>query len=848
MSVVINGQKPPGGLFRRLTRWLVFFAIVGMVAGGGFGFAAYVVLGEDLPNFTTLEDYRPKSVTRVFAQDSQLIGEFYRERRVVVPYERIPRRLVQAVLASEDDRFFDHEGIDYLGIVRAAIANLKAGRVVQGGSTITQQVAKSLLISAEGYKEGTAKKLSRKIKEAILARRLEQTLAKEEILALYLNQVFLGNHSYGVQVAAENYFRKNVEDLNLAEISLLAGLPQAPSRYSPFRYPERARKRRVYVLSRMVEVGFVTADEARKAEDMEITIFDAANTSRDTTPFFTEHVRRELNEMYGEDRVLDDGLSVWTTVDVELYRGAEDATYENLRDVDKRQGYRGPVLRITGSSMMKDFKERYDRELLRLGRLEKLEDGELYLGVIEEIDRKADVIELRIGPHKAILPLATMRWARKVNPQVWFESGLLREIPKTFKVGDVLHVRTTTLKKIRKDRYATPYLKSIPKVKKGGPKIQLVALEQEPNLESALLSVHADSGYVLSMIGGYSFDRSEFNRAVQACRQPGSSFKPVVYSAAIGLLGWTASTTILDAPLVANDPSAGVRWKPKNFEQKFLGEVTMRTALQNSMNVPAIKILDAVGVGDAINWAKKLGITTPLPPELGLALGAGCVTMADLVGAYSVFAGYGERPTRTFITRVIDRDGKVLLDRAYYKDPWISIGRKAERGLDRTLNPPERIIDATTAYLTTKLMRNVVLGGTGTMAQRLGSPVAGKTGTTNDSFDAWFVGFTTEIVTAAWVGYDDYVLPMGKYEQGGRAALPIWLDYMDVALKGRSTPEFEPPPGVVMIRIDPKTGKRAKPDTIGAVTEAYLAGSEPKEFVVDANTARLDEFGKEDNF
>ncbi len=840
MSVQYEGARPKGHLLSRVLRWTVFTGAVAAVAGAAIGLFFYVSLGEELPRFEKLEDYRPKVVSRVFAQDGQLIGEFYRERRVVVPYDRIPRRMVQALLASEDDRFFDHDGIDYWGILRAAAANVKAGRVVQGGSTITQQVAKSLLVAAEGYKSGTAKKLSRKIKEAILARRLEQHLQKEEILALYLNQVFLGNHSYGIQVAAENYFRKNVEDLNLAEMALLAGLPQAPSRYSPFRHPQRAKRRREYVLRRMMEEGFVTEAERAEAEATPITVYDATNTSRELTPYFTEHVRRELVERYGENVVLDEGLSVWTTVDVERYRAGEDAVYENLRMVDKRQGYRGALLHLDTEAAKQKFLDAYGRELLRIGRLEKLEDGELYVGLVEKIDRKNEWLELRIGPHKAVLPIAAMRWAREVNPQAWFESALLSSIPKTFKLGDVLHVRATTLKKIREDRFATPVLRLVPK------DVQLVALEQAPNLEASLLSVDVDTGYVFAMLGGYDFERSEFNRAVQACRQPGSSFKPIVYSAAIDLKGWTASTTVLDAPLVGYDPESGVRWRPNNFEQKFLGEVTLRTALMNSMNVPAIKVLDAVGIGEAISYAKKLGITTELPIELGLALGSGCVIMSDLVDAYRTLAGYGRRPPKRFITRVVDRDGKVLYDDAHYTDPWISPNRTVERALAELEDPPERVIDARTAYLTTKLMRNVVLGGTGTMAQRLGSPVAGKTGTTNDSFDAWFVGFTTEIVTAAWVGYDDYVLPMGRYEQGGRAALPIWLDYMKAATKGKVTPEFPPPPGVVMVRIDPKTGKRAKADTIGAVTEAYLEGSEPSEYVAEAGAARIDEFGMED--
>jgi penicillin-binding protein 1A len=842
MKVVFFNPKGESTRGQRVLRWLVFLTLVGGLGAVVAGTVLYGLYADDVPDFHSIDDYRPRTVSQVYDQSGQVIGEFYRERRLVLPYDRIPPKLVQAFLASEDDRFFEHEGIDYWGIVRAAVANARAGRVVQGGSTITQQVAKSLIISAEGYKAGSAKKLSRKIKEAILARRLEQNLSKQDILALYLNQIFLGNQAYGVQAAAQNYFRKDVHELNVAEIALLGGLPQAPSRYSPFAHPQRAKDRREYVLRRMLEENFITEGELLEAKETPIVVYHAPNYSRDVTPYFTEHVRRELVEEYGEDVVLDEGLRVWTTVDAERYRGAEDAVYENLRSVDKRQGYRGPLDKLKGDAAIQKFLSTYNEELKRLERYVKLEKGELYVGVIRKIDRGGGNIFLDIGPHKAVLPLATMRWARKVDPQVYFESGLLKAIPSTFEVGDVLLVRSTDLETVKKDRYAFPFLKGIP----SDPTLQLVALEQEPNLEAALISEDRESGYVLAMLGGYSFDRSEFNRALQSCRQPGSSFKPIVYSAALYLNDWTLSTTVLDAPVIFDDSSAKKRWKPANFEMKFMGEVTLRTALQNSMNVPAIRVLDAVGLGPAIQYAHKLGINSELRPELGLALGASCVTMGELTDVYTLFANYGRRVKKRYITRIEDRDGKVLFDHGHPKDPWAGMALKVERAVAETEARPEQVIDRQTGFLITKMMRNVVMGGTGTGAQRLGVPVAGKTGTTNDSFDAWFVGYTTEIVTAAWVGYDDYVVPMGRYEQGGRAALPVWVDYMKAAVK-KKTGEFEPPPGIVYVVIDPKTGMRAREDTIGAVREAFKAGTQPKDYVARAGEAAPDEFFMIDN-
>lgn len=840
MTIRWEGERPRGPWWRVALRLLAVLLIVGSVTGAVAGLAAYVHFAREVPDFATLDDYRPSVVSRIYGQSGRVIGELYRERREVLPYDQIPPRLVEAFLASEDARFFEHGGIDFWGILRAAFANLRAGRVVQGGSTITQQVAKSLLISEEGYEAGSAKKISRKIREAILARRLERRLSKDDIITLYLNQIFLGNQAYGVQSAAQAYFRKNVDELNLAEVALLAGLPQAPSRYSPFRHPQVARERRKYVLRRMVEVGFITEEDLEQAEKTPIRVFHAPNLMREVTPYFTEHVRRLLTERFDDETLLTGGLKVWTTVDVERYRAAENAVYDKLRVVDKRQGFRGPLLRLESSEERERFLQRYAEEMSARGQ-DELRPGELYLGLVTKVDRQQDHLRVRVGPHRALLPLAAMRWAREVDPQVWYEGGLLRRIPSSFRVGDVIHVRVTDYATLRQDEFARPHLDGVPK--RG---TTLVQLEQEPDLEVALLSRDVDTGYVQAMVGGYAFERSEFNRALQSCRQPGSSFKPVIYSAALQEAEMTPSSIILDAPLAFNDAEAQNRWKPNNFEGTFQGEVTLRTALMHSMNVPAIRILDRVGVGTAIRFAKDLGIESELRPELGLALGSSCVTMGELLGVYSAIAAGGVRKEARFITRIEDRDGRVLLDRGHPKDPWASFGTKLRRGMQVTEKPPERVMDRNVAFVMTKLMRNVVEHGTGTSAKRVGVPVAGKTGTTNDSFDAWFVGFTPEIATAAWVGFDDYVLPMGRYEQGGRAALPVWVDYMKKAVK-HPTGEFEAPPGVVFVDIDPETGKRAPPENLRSVREAYVKGTEPSEVAAREGEAQPDAFFMLDN-
>jgi penicillin-binding protein 1A len=841
MTVRWEAERPRGPWWRVALRVAGVAVLVLAVSGAVVGLFTYRHFARDVPDFDALEDYRPAVLTRIYGQTGRVIGELYRERRELLPYTDIPPQLVEAFIASEDARFFEHSGIDPWGILRAAVANLRAGRVVQGGSTITQQVAKSILISEEGYASGSARRLSRKIREAILARRLEQRLSKTDIITLYLNQIFLGNQAYGVQSAAQAYFRKDAVELNLAEMALLGGLPQAPSRYSPFRHPKVARERRRYVLRRMVEEGFISEAELTEAESTPIRVFRAPNPIREVAPYYTEHVRRLLSDAHDDDELLTHGLRVWTTVDVERYRAAENAVYDKLRLVDKRQGYRGPLLRLATAPEQARFLERYTAELKARGRDGPLEADGLYLGLVTKIDRKRDRMRVRIGPHRALLPLAGMRWAREVDPQVWYEGGLLREIPSSFAVGDVVHVRVVDYATLRERVAARPYLKGIPR--KGTP---LVELEQEPDLEAALLSQSVDTGYVLAMVGGYAFERSEFNRALQACRQPGSSFKPVVYSAALQEAEMTPSSIILDAPLAFNDAQAQNRWKPNNFEGTFQGEVTLRTALMRSMNVPAIRILDRVGVGRAIRFAQRLGIESELRPELGLALGSSCVTMGELLGVYASIADGGRKSERRFITRIEDRDGRVLLDAGHPKDPWAAFDTRLRRALAVTRAPREPVMDRDVAFVMTHLMRNVVEHGTGTAAKKVGVPVAGKTGTTNDSFDAWFVGFTTEIATAAWVGFDDYVLPMGRYEQGGRAALPVWVDYMSQAIK-HPTEEFEPPPGVVFVEIDPETGKRAPEGSLASVREAYVRGTEPQEVATAEGEARPDAFFMLDN-
>lgn len=817
-------------------RWLAYLGILlvlGVASVIGALIAVNQMYGKDVPDITWAERYRPPIVSDVLSGDDQLLGEFYVERRRVVPYERIPKKLVQAFVAAEDKNFFDHKGLDVVGITRAVIQNTLAGRKKSGASTLTQQTAKAILISAWGFERATAKTYHRKICEAILAFRLEEAFTKEEILNLYLNQVYLGHSSYGVQAAAENYFRKNVWDLTLGEMSLLAGLPQAPSKYSPFRHPERAKNRRVYVLARMLGEGMISQLDHDQALVEDVVVHPVEDFFHETAPFVTEHVRRDLVARYSNERLLNDGLKVYATVDLDLEKEAISASLQGLLEADKRHGYRGPLMTLEpktdAKAGTKAWQAALDKRITEVRALqrsrgaapERPEDlGELtWVAVVTHVTK--DEATVGIGDRiNARLPLDLMRWARTPNSETnWRYTRMPDSIVGILNPGDLILVRQATAQEAKANA---------PKGKAGdkAAPATIVALEQEPELEAALVSMDPKSGYILAMIGGYDFNKSEFNRAFQACRQPGSAFKPIVYSAAIEKLEWTPSTPILDAPLVFDDVENEKRWKPANFGHDFMGEVPLRYALVNSMNIPAVRTLEAVTPKVAVEWANHLGITSKLNEDLSIALGSSCVTLWDLTHVYATLNQLGRRVKSTFIRRVVDRDGRVLEDHSSYFDPWIALHDRLASGYAQLFDTPEQLMKPQTAAIVSQLLREVARYGTAIRTQSMGRFVGGKTGTTNDSFDAWFMGFSSDIVTGSWVGYDTYVKPMGKYETGGHTALPIWMRYMNAALKGRPDKPFPIPGGLTWVSINPETGYPAKGP--GSVLELYEIGKEPE--------------------
>jgi penicillin-binding protein 1A len=759
--------RRPGLLRRVLVRLLLALFTCGILAlAAVLGLVARYAA--ELPSVETMRDYNPSLVTKVYGADGSVIGEFFVERRVILPLARIPKTLQGAFLAAEDASFFEHHGLDFKAVLRATVRNALAGGVVQGASTITQQVARNMFLSSE-------RRVARKIKEAILAYRIEKHFTKQDILGLYLNHIYLGQGAYGVQAAALTYFGRPVDQLNVLESAVLAGLPKAPSAYSPSQHPDRALKRAGYVLSRMSETGVITREQAKAAAGLPLRLQKGATAQRGA--FFLEHVRRTLEKTYGSDAVYRSGLEVRTTLDPRLQAAAEVAVRAGLREVDKRRGWRGPAKRLGTADAA---------QIERLiGTLDAwpatLAAGDIVPAVVREVGDKEALV--RVGPGQGVLPVAEMRWVYGQGREERMKS------PKqVLRAGDLLLVKVLAA---------------------GAPGAAArVALEQDPDVEGALLCQDVHSGAVLAMVGGFDFARNQYNRVVQARRQPGSAFKPFIYAAALESGNWTPASIIDDSPIEFEnrDEAAKVKvWRPSNFEDKFFGPTRLRVALNHSRNVVTIKLMQAVGVQKVIAAAQRMGVASPLAPDLTLALGSSSVTLQELTTAYGAIADGGVRHDPLLILSVKDRTGKVLEEHA---------PSSAE------------VLSRDSAHVLTSMLQTVVSDGTGWKVKELGRPVAGKTGTTNDYVDAWFMGFTPDLVTGVWVGLDRRE-SIGWHETGSRAAIPIWLEFMTAAVEGRPASVFPVPPGVVFAKIDPGRGVLASPESLDAVVEVFRAGTVP---------------------
>jgi penicillin-binding protein 1A len=797
----------------------IALAGLGLAAAAGAAFLLYQVIVRDLPDIEGLDDYRPPLASTVHARDGRPIGEFFDERRRLVRLEEIPRHVILAFVAGEDDAFFEHSGVDVRSILRAAYVNFTAGEIEQGASTITQQLVKSMLLTPE-------RSYDRKLKEMLLARRIEQHLDKDEILTLYLNQIYFGSGAWGIGEAARTYFGKPVGELTVGEGALLAGLPKAPSRFSPNVNPARAEERRRYVLGRMLELGHVDEATWRDAVEHPPAITGPpGRADAATAAWFTEEVRRVLYDRLGSDTVLRGGLRIETTLDLPLQAAAQQALRKGLEELDHRQGWKGPLRRVRDVA---GEAERLGRENgIAPGAPPALAPEQSVLGVVEHVDDGAGRARVALAPGVVgEVALADVTWARRRN----FEQVSVprTRISQVFTAGDVARFRgrPPDPPPAQTEEEAAPAKPAAPAP--GGGPLRLV-IDQPPEVEGALFALDVDGEEVIALVGGYDQARSEFDRAVQARRQPGSSFKPFIYAAALQR-GYTAVTTVYDTQVVYTDPTTGEAWKPANYDHRFRGPLPMREALARSLNNAAVRILLDVGISPVIDLVQRCGIRSPIAPYPSLALGTSPVTLLELTSAYAVFAAGGQRIEPIFVRRVLDRDGAVVLENVRLASPDASEafpGRRADA-------PPEpvtsegHVIDPPLAFLVTDLLRAPIEhpGGTSVRARALGRPAAGKTGTTNDQGDAWFVGYTPDVATGVWVGFDERQV-LGVKETGGRSALPIWVEFMKAAHEGRPVRDFPVPEGVSYARIDPATGKLAGEE--GGSFQPFLSGQEPTE-------------------
>jgi len=771
------------GRFKRFVLYPILVLFILGLLGGLALVGGYQYVSQDLPRITSLMDYRPSIISRVYAEDQRVIAEFFKERRVVIPLNEVPPLLVKAFVAAEDSRFFQHQGVDPVGILRAALKNLEAGTIKQGGSTITQQVTRSFLLTPE-------RSYIRKIKEIILSYRIEKAFSKDEILFLYLNQIYLGHGAYGVQAAAENYFGKPVKELSLAECAVLAGLPQAPTRYSPFRHPEQARARQVYVLNRMVEEGYISRAQANEALALKLDIKPRRNIYVEEVPYYTEHVRRYVEAKYGADALYTQGLQIHAAVNIDFQKMAEQEVNKGLQELDKRQGYRGPLKSIPPAdteAFIRDQQAELDKN--------PLEPGRVTQALVAQVNDQAKTVSVKIGSDSGLIALADMDWARKPDPEVAHYNAKVRQPSAVLKAGDVILVK---IKDKRKDA-REPWR---------------LSLEQEPLVQGALLCLEAETGLVKALVGGRDFNETQFNRAIQSRRQPGSSFKPIIYAAALDRKFndprkiYTPATVIVDSAVVFEDQVRDQTWKPKNYRDTFYGPTLLREALAQSRNVVTVKLLQDIGVDYTIDYARRLGISSDLTRTLSLALGSSGVSLFELSRAYSVFANQGFLVEPVFVLKIVDRDGKVL---------------------EEAVSERRKVIEKDTAFIMTSMLESVVQHGTGQRMKALGRPSAGKTGTTNDMYDAWYIGYTPEYLTGVWVGFDSEA-PLGKTETGAVAASPIWLGFMKRMLANEPVMTFQPPEGVVFAKIDAETGLLPVPESRKTIFECFKEGTVPIDY------------------
>ncbi|MSO52274.1 MAG: penicillin-binding protein [Acidobacterium sp.] len=733
-------------------------ALLGTLAGVLFAYS------DDLPEVSALDNYSPNTITRVLGRDNQLVGEFAVERRVVIHYDDIPENLRQAILAAEDGDFFQHAGLSISRMMLALVRDVVSSGRVPGGSTLTQQLARNLFATNIGFTTGD-RSWERKIKESLVAVQIEKRYTKPEIFTMYCNQIYFGHGAYGVEAASQLYFRKPAKDLALEEAATIAGIIQGNVRQSPFVNPEATRRRRNYALDRMAVEGFITDAVATETKEKPIVVAGDPVAETSQAPYFLEEVRKHLEASYGAKALYESGLTVRTALDLRLQQAANRAIDQGLRRVDKRRGFRKPRRNVVAEGRTVDnFK--HDRWARRMAA------GDIVPAIVRSAN--ATSAQLRIGALQGELTKTGITWTRRTSPA------------ELFKAGDLIDVELTTVE--------------------GG--TASVTLEQTPVLEGALVAIDNHTGQVLAMVGGYSFGRSKFNRATQAYRQMGSTVKPILYTAAIDR-GLTPTTILVDEPTSFDAGTGQPAYQPRNYDRKFAGRITLRHALEQSRNIPSVKIIEMLGPSQVASYAKKFGFAQEFRPFLSMALGAQEVTLMEITSAFSAFPNHGIRMQPFLAHAITDRDGGLL---------------------EETRPQPKDAIRADTAYVMTNLLQGVVQRGTSTAALALKWPLAGKTGTVDDNTDAWFIGFDPNITVGVWIGHDEKK-PIGGNETGATAALPMWIDfmrtYLDLYADREHPPTFDPPGNIVFMTVDRDTGDVTSDANVRAIHEAFISGTQP---------------------
>jgi len=821
-------------------------------------FAAFSYMKLDLPKIDKLQDYKPNLASQIYSKDGVLLAEIGLEKREIVEMKNVPARVIDAFLAAEDDKFFTHKGVDYFGVLRAMIANFKAGKVVQGGSTITQQVAKSLLLSSE-------RSVTRKLKDFILAQKIEEKLSKQEILYLYLNQVYLGGGYYGVKAAARGYFNKDLKDITVAESAMLAGLLVAPGKYSPYVNPLPAKKRQGYVLERMYKLNKITKAQYEQAL-IEKTIYYLHEDDL-KAGYFTEWVRQKAVEAVGEKEFLTNGYIIKTSLDWSLQKIAEEEAMKGAKEVDKRQGFKGPIGKILpeefdkfaiesrrnilkkkssyfiiGEHAEKKYEFSFD-EIKFIAQLEErsrlikeMQDSNFYPGIVEDseflkslksseqyeaivtgVDDNLRVVYINLAGIPSLIPFEYFKWAHKRS--VNENTSYFQEITKPsliLKIGDIVNV------KINKTNTILSYLNKesvlyLNKLKNANliksQKYLICELDQVPEVQTSLYAIDARSGEVVSYVGGNDYKLTKFNRVIQAKRQPGSSFKPLLFAAALEN-GYTPSTIIMDTPEAMPGFDSASSWKPKNYDGEYKGPVTFRVALEQSRNIPTIKIADKIGVSNVLKFLDRICFNAKMENNLSIALGTFGVSPRDMVLTYAIFPNGGRFVLPKAILSMTDHSKKKVYINEVEKDMKI-INPESGTG--------NQVYDPRNAFIMTNVMKGVITSGTGTAAREISANIAGKTGTTNDYVDAWFVGFSSSIVTGVWVGFDDNKT-LGYGETGGKSALPIWKEYMRATIKKYGDQPFEVPAGVSMSLIEKQSGRKVSQMGSGVIQEFFADG------------------------